>query len=126
MIMALNGIAIRGEFRTTVDFLVLLLQSDVFITNTYTTAWLDGIIKGGRAQRRAMQSLCAGPPTLVIVALGAVHIADARLTDRFRAYQQLLQRGQVRLRAHAKRLRPACSNGCPCARPLCRSRGWTS
>jgi hypothetical protein len=36
---------VRGEIRTTVDYLVQLLETDAFKTNKIDTAWLDGIIR---------------------------------------------------------------------------------
>jgi len=45
LILALKEIEVRGEIRTTVEYLVQLLETDEFISNTIDTAWLDGIIK---------------------------------------------------------------------------------
>uniref|UniRef100_A0A7S4ATP2 Acetyl-CoA carboxylase n=1 Tax=Pseudo-nitzschia australis TaxID=44445 RepID=A0A7S4ATP2_9STRA len=45
LILALKEIEVRGEIRTTVEYLVQLLETDAFIDNTIDTAWLDGIIK---------------------------------------------------------------------------------
>lgn len=36
---------VRGEIRTTVDYLVQLLETEAFKTNKIDTAWLDGIIR---------------------------------------------------------------------------------
>lgn len=45
LILALKEIEVRGEIRTTVEYLVQLLETKAFIDNTIDTAWLDGIIK---------------------------------------------------------------------------------
>ena len=45
LILALKEIEVRGEIRTTVEYLVQLLETKEFIENTIDTAWLDGIIK---------------------------------------------------------------------------------
>lgn len=44
MIMALKELSIRGEFRTTVEYLIELLEKESFSSNNYDTAWLDGLI----------------------------------------------------------------------------------
>lgn len=44
MIMALKELRIRGEFRTTVEYLVDLLEKKDFSSNKFDTAWLDGLI----------------------------------------------------------------------------------
>lgn len=45
LILALKEIEVRGEIRTTVEYLVQLLETEEFINNTIDTSWLDGIIK---------------------------------------------------------------------------------
>ena len=45
LVLALKEIEVRGEIRTTVEYLVQLLETDAFKQNTIDTAWLDGIIK---------------------------------------------------------------------------------
>jgi acetyl-CoA carboxylase/biotin carboxylase 1 len=45
LILALKEIEVRGEIRTTVEYLVQLLETKAFIDNTIDTAWLDGILK---------------------------------------------------------------------------------
>ncbi len=45
LILALKEIEVRGEIRTTVEYLVELLETKAFIENTIDTSWLDGLIK---------------------------------------------------------------------------------
>jgi acetyl-CoA carboxylase/biotin carboxylase 1 len=45
LILALKEIEVRGEIRTTVEYLAELLETKEFIENTIDTSWLDGIIK---------------------------------------------------------------------------------
>lgn len=45
MVMALKELSIRGEFRTTVEYLIDLLEKDSFCTNEFNTSWLDGLIE---------------------------------------------------------------------------------
>jgi acetyl-CoA carboxylase/biotin carboxylase 1 len=44
MVVALKELSIRGDFRTTVEYLITLLETSDFEDNTITTAWLDGLI----------------------------------------------------------------------------------
>ncbi|KAJ8605817.1 hypothetical protein CTAYLR_000576 [Chrysophaeum taylorii] len=41
MIMALHEISIRGDIRTTVEYVAELLQSEDYVSNKIDTAWLD-------------------------------------------------------------------------------------
>jgi acetyl-CoA carboxylase / biotin carboxylase 1 len=50
LIMALKEISIRGDFRTTVEYLVKLLEAPTFEKNEFTTSWLDELIAGGSAK----------------------------------------------------------------------------
>jgi len=45
LILALKEIEVRGEIRTTVEYLVELLETEDFIKNTIDTSWLDGLIR---------------------------------------------------------------------------------
>lgn len=45
LILALKEIEVRGEIRTTVEYLVQLLETKEFIENTIDTSWLDGLIR---------------------------------------------------------------------------------
>jgi acetyl-CoA carboxylase/biotin carboxylase 1 len=53
MIVALKELIIRGEFRTTVEYLIELLEKNEFSINQFDTAWLDGLIaaQNGPAKR---------------------------------------------------------------------------
>ena len=53
IIMALKELSIRGEFRTTVEYLIDLLENNSFSANDYDTSWLDGLIaaKSGPPKR---------------------------------------------------------------------------
>ncbi|KII82817.1 hypothetical protein PLICRDRAFT_181001 [Plicaturopsis crispa FD-325 SS-3] len=44
MIVALKELSIRGDFRTTVEYRIKLLELKVFKENTITTGWLDSLI----------------------------------------------------------------------------------
>lgn len=44
MVLALKELSIRGDFRTTVEYLITLLQTDSFNLNNIDTSWLDQLI----------------------------------------------------------------------------------
>lgn len=44
IVMALKELTIRGEFRTTVEYLIELLEKPGYFANKFDTAWLDGLI----------------------------------------------------------------------------------
>ena len=44
MVVALKELSIRGDFRTTVEYLIKLLETPAFEENTITTGWLDQLI----------------------------------------------------------------------------------
>lgn len=44
MVLALKELSIRGDFRTTVEYLITLLQTESFHLNNIDTSWLDQLI----------------------------------------------------------------------------------
>ncbi len=44
MVLALKELSIRGDFRTTVEYLVTLLETESFHKNRINTGWLDQLI----------------------------------------------------------------------------------
>ncbi|KAF1988887.1 acetyl-CoA carboxylase acc1 [Aulographum hederae CBS 113979] len=87
MVVALKELSIRGDFRTTVEYLIKLLETPAFEDNTITTGWLDELISKKLTAER--------PDPMVAVVCGAVtkaHIAsDACLAE----YKTSLEKGQV-------------------------------
>ena len=87
LVMALKEIEVRGEIRTTVEYLVELLETEAFKENTIDTSWLDGIIKDKSVQLDK-------PPHLVVTgaaifkAFEHVRVETANVFESF-------QKGQV-------------------------------
>lgn len=44
LVIALKELSIRGDFRTTVEYLITLLETKSFQENTIDTSWLDALI----------------------------------------------------------------------------------
>jgi len=87
MIMALKELSIRGDFRTTVEYLIKLLETSEFTENTFNTSWLDKLIQlKVRAERPELWS------TLLT---GAVWKAWESFTNITDGYKHSLERGQV-------------------------------
>uniref|UniRef100_H2YM68 Uncharacterized protein n=1 Tax=Ciona savignyi TaxID=51511 RepID=H2YM68_CIOSA len=87
MVMALKELSIRGDFRTTVEYLGRLLEDQCFQHNQIDTAWLDALI----ADKVKSEQPC----TTVGLVCCALHIADSKYKARFDFYVNSLERGQV-------------------------------
>jgi acetyl-CoA carboxylase/biotin carboxylase 1 len=87
MVIALKELSIRGDFRTTVEYLIKLLETEAFEDNTITTGWLDELISKKLTAER--------PDTMLAVVCGAVtkaHISSEACMGEYRAG---LEKGQV-------------------------------
>ena len=85
--LALNDISIRGEIRTTVEYLKDLLESDDYVSNKFDTGWLDKRIK------RQIKTVRLSPHQVVYV--GSACEAHAVFKSRKEAYISALERGQT-------------------------------
>lgn len=87
MVVALKELSIRGDFRTTVEYLIKLLETPAFEDNTITTGWLDELISKKLTAER--------PDPMIAVICGALtraHIASDICTTEYRTS---LEKGQV-------------------------------
>ena len=84
--MALKEVSIRGDFRTTVEYLIRLLETEAFESNSINTSWLDTLISEKLTAER--------PDTFVAVICGAVHRADQILQQRTDDFCRMVQKGQ--------------------------------
>lgn len=87
LVVALKELSIRGDFRTTVEYLITLLETESFQQNNIDTAWLDLLI----AERVRSDK----PDVLLAVTCGALHIADRAITAAFTGFQTALEKGQI-------------------------------
>ncbi|KAH9921701.1 acetyl CoA carboxylase [Epithele typhae] len=87
MVVALKELSIRGDFRTTVEYLIKLLQLRAFEENTITTGWLDSLISDKLTAER--------PDTTLAVICGAVTKAWMTSEDCWTEYKRILDKGQV-------------------------------
>ncbi|KAH7366639.1 acetyl-CoA carboxylase [Pyrenochaeta sp. MPI-SDFR-AT-0127] len=87
MVVALKELSIRGDFRTTVEYLIKLLETPAFEDNTITTGWLDELISKKLTAER--------PDPLIAVVCGAVTKAHAASEACISEYKTSLEKGQV-------------------------------
>ncbi|XP_010868663.4 acetyl-CoA carboxylase 1 isoform X4 [Esox lucius] len=91
LVVALKELSIRGDFRTTVEYLIKLLETESFQHNTIDTGWLDRLISEKMQAER--------PDTMLGIVSGALHVADVNLRNSVSNFLHSLERGQV-LPAH--------------------------
>lgn len=98
MVVALKELNIRGDFRTTVEYLIKLLETPDFENNTITTGWLDELISKKLTSER--------PDTMVAVICGAVTRAHIASDLCHTEYRTSLEKGQVPARDVLKTVFP--------------------
>ncbi|KAG9082440.1 acetyl-coenzyme-A carboxylase, partial [Ceratobasidium sp. UAMH 11750] len=86
MVVALKELNIRGDFRTTVEYLIKLLQTQAFTENTFTTGWLDTLISNNLTAER--------PDATLAVICGAVLKAHVMSEECWAEYRAILDKGQ--------------------------------
>lgn len=87
MVVALKELSIRGDFKTTVEYLIKLLETPAFEDNTITTGWLDELISKKLTAER--------PDPMIAVICGAVTKAHLASEECVSSYRQSLEKGQV-------------------------------
>ncbi|OXB62162.1 hypothetical protein ASZ78_015344 [Callipepla squamata] len=87
MVVALKELSIRGDFRTTVEYLIKLLETESFQSNEIDTGWLDHLI--------AEKVQAEKPDTMLGVVCGALNVADAAFRTCMTDFLHSLERGQV-------------------------------
>ncbi|AET37860.1 acetyl-CoA carboxylase ACC1 Ecym_2107 [Eremothecium cymbalariae DBVPG len=87
MVVALKELSIRGDFRTTVEYLIKLLETEDFEDNAITTGWLDDLISQKISAEKP-------DPTLAVIC-GAATKAHLVSENALQEYSSYLKRGQV-------------------------------
>ncbi len=90
MVLALKELSIRGDIRTTVEYLRQLLETPDFKKNRITTKWLDELMRSNKEGGVMM----ARPRPFISACLGAVFRAHAHSTETLAEYIGCLERGQ--------------------------------
>eukprot|EP00803_Ostreobium_quekettii_P003946 evm.model.scf_1945.1 EVM.evm.TU.scf_1945.1 scf_1945:1899-19188(+) len=87
MVVALKELKIRGEIRTTVDYLIEMIQDHDFVEQKIHTGWLDNRIAAQIGNERA--------PWHISLVAGVVLKAMAVFSSRSADYKELLEKGQI-------------------------------
>ncbi|MPC07509.1 Acetyl-CoA carboxylase [Portunus trituberculatus] len=87
LVIALKELSIRGDFRTTVEYLITLLETETFQQNSIDTGWLDHLI--------AAQVKGKKPDTMLAVTCASALIADNTIQDAYNNFYNSLEKGQV-------------------------------
>uniref|UniRef100_A0A674A5U6 Acetyl-CoA carboxylase beta n=1 Tax=Salmo trutta TaxID=8032 RepID=A0A674A5U6_SALTR len=87
MVVAMKELCIRGDFRTTVEYLIKLLETESFRNNDIDTGWLDNLIADKVQAER--------PDTMLGIVCGSLHVADASFRKSMSDFLHSLERGQV-------------------------------
>ncbi|XP_075875662.1 acetyl-CoA carboxylase isoform X1 [Nelusetta ayraudi] len=87
MVVAMKELSIRGDFRTTVEYLIKLLETESFRNNDIDTGWLDHLI--------AEKVQAERPDTMLGIVCGALHVADTSFMKSMSDFLHSLERGQV-------------------------------
>ena len=82
--MALSELSIRGDFRTTVEYLIKLLESDAFVENRVDTGWLDDLIVNKVQSEK--------PDVTLSLMCASLHISDQALTQAFSGFQHQIEK----------------------------------
>eukprot|EP01128_Nolandella_sp_AFSM9_P005972 TRINITY_DN2995_c0_g1_i1.p1 TRINITY_DN2995_c0_g1~~TRINITY_DN2995_c0_g1_i1.p1 ORF type:complete len:2209 (+),score=622.06 TRINITY_DN2995_c0_g1_i1:78-6704(+) len=87
LVMALKQVSIRGDFRTTLEYLIKLMETPAFRSNTLDTAWLDKLIA---------DKVKADPPhAITAVICTSAFLAHEKLQAIIENYRLALVRGQI-------------------------------
>lgn len=84
MVIALKELSIRGDFRTTVEYLIILAETDEFMDNRIDTGWLDKLITDRVQSER--------PDAMLAVICAALHIADQQIQSCYQTFHNALTR----------------------------------
>nr|KAG5704977.1 hypothetical protein BaRGS_022819 [Batillaria attramentaria] len=87
LVVALKELSIRGDFGTTVEYLIKLLETEEYQTNNITTAWLDRLIAEKVKAKR--------PDTMLAVICSALHIGDHQIQSSFSDFTTSLEKGLI-------------------------------
>lgn len=88
--MALKEISIRGDFRTTVEYLIKLLEHPTFESNEFTTSWLDKLIK-----IQSDEEATGSASDLIPAICGAVAKASTLFQNGAATFLSALQKGKA-------------------------------
>src|SRR3546814_686974 len=90
MVLALKELSIRGDIRTTTEYIVQMMQSENFVHNDIDTSWLDKRI----AEHAQLPTEHKHDPIKVVLS-GAAVLAFQQAGKKADEYIDLLSKGQI-------------------------------
>ena len=81
LVVALRELRIRGDFRTIVEHLIMILEKREFRDNSFNTGWLDELIKANEMAEK--------PDLNLSLICGALNIADDAIQKNFQVCKLL-------------------------------------
>ena len=78
LVVALRELRIRGDFRTIVEHLIMILEKREFRDNSFNTGWLDELIKANEMAEK--------PDLNLSLICGALNIADDAIQKNFQVH----------------------------------------
>jgi len=87
LVVALKELSIRGDFRTIVEHLVMILEKQQFQVNSFNTGWLDELI--------AAKEQADKPDLILSLICGSLNIAHQTIQSNFQSFKTSLERGQT-------------------------------
>ncbi|KAH9255170.1 hypothetical protein BASA81_006610 [Batrachochytrium salamandrivorans] len=90
LVVSLKTLTIRGDIRTTIEYLIDLIELEDYKVNSFHTAWLDERIAIGDVQQQATLQ-----ESLQVVLIGAACEAHCKATQREQDFLASLERGQM-------------------------------
>lgn len=94
MVVALKELQIRGEIRTTQEYIVKLLQSDDFVCNKITTEWLDSRIANHK-EISLQEKNKYSPPESLVATCGLALQGFRNFEENCVEFINMLRAGQV-------------------------------
>eukprot|EP01126_Amoeba_proteus_P032307 TRINITY_DN3153_c0_g1_i18.p1 TRINITY_DN3153_c0_g1~~TRINITY_DN3153_c0_g1_i18.p1 ORF type:complete len:1925 (+),score=392.40 TRINITY_DN3153_c0_g1_i18:882-6656(+) len=88
LVVALDCLSIRGDFRTPINYLIKMVESEEFIQSTIHTRWLDLLIEDKKMTADAH-------PELVSAVCGTVHLANHLIEEAMMASRDAFERGHI-------------------------------
>ncbi|XP_040575050.1 acetyl-CoA carboxylase [Lepeophtheirus salmonis] len=87
LVVALKELSIQGDFRTIVEYLIMLLEKEEFQNNSLNTGWLDTLI--------ANKAKTTKPHPMLCIICAALNVADQVINTNFQSFKVSLERGQA-------------------------------
>ena len=79
LVVALKELSIRGDFRTIVEHLIMLLEREEFLSNSMNTGWLDHLI--------AKKEKAEKPNPMLSLICGALCVAEGIISSNFETFK---------------------------------------